>query len=215
MPLTLSSIAIEEKNKLATDSVFLVALAITIPGVAQPVRVVRNSANLTWQGHTWVAFPFELDELGDEAKGEVPQVAIRVSNVARTMEAYLQAYDLYCKNNGFSPILVNIYVVNTKAVTADGNCDPEVEHLFELKQPKTDSQWATFTLGAANPFNNRFPKNRIMKNQCPFVFKGTRCGYGGADSSCNKTLDDCRDKNNSDRFGGFPGVGYGGIKLVQ
>ncbi len=58
MPLSLSSIAIEEKNKLATDSVFLICLEITIPGVAEPVRVVRNNEDLTWQGETWVAFPF-------------------------------------------------------------------------------------------------------------------------------------------------------------
>jgi phage-related protein len=214
--VSLSSLAIEEKNKLATDSVFLVALKITIPGEAEPIRVVRNNEDLTWQAETWTAFPFELDEIGDEAKGEVPQVIIRVANVSRVMETYLQAYDLYCKNSGWSPIEVSIYVVNTAQVAADPDSAPEVEHIFELKQPKTDSRWATFVLGASNPFNNRFPRNRIRKNQCQFrPLGGTRCAYPGEESECNRTLSRCRDLDNSERFGGFPGVGHGGVIVIR
>ena len=211
--LTLSAIAIEEKNKLAADSVFLVCLEITIPGVVEPVRVVRNNENLAWKGETWVAFPFEIDEIGDNAKGEVPQVNIRVSNVSRVMEAYLQDYDAYCKTNGFSPITVAICVVNTRAVAADGNCDPEVEHLFDLKSPRTDSIWATFLLGASNPFTRRFPQGRILKNFCRHKFKGNRCGYSGAETVCDRSLARCRELANSSRFGAFPGVGYGGLSV--
>lgn len=215
MPLTLSSTAITEKNKLSTTSKMLLCLKITVPGVVDPIRVVRDNQNLTWQGETWVAFPFELESLGGGVKGEVPQVVLRVSNVSRAMETYLHQYDTYCKTNGWSAIEVNIYVVNTAAVALNGSCDPEVEHVFELKQPKADSKWATFTLGASNPFNMRFPRSRIMKNQCRYKdgFKGTRCGYSGAETSCNKTLARCRELGNSERFGGFPGVGYGGVKI--
>jgi hypothetical protein len=91
----------------------------------------------------------------------------------------------------------------------------EVEHVFELKYPRTDARWATFTLGASNPSNIRFPRNRIMKNQCRHKFKGSdgRCGYSGGETSCNKTLSRCRELNNSERFGGRPGVGYAGLKV--
>ncbi len=213
MPLPLSSIAIEEKNKLATDSVFLICLEITIPGTGV-VRVVRNNQDLTWKGETWVAFPFELDEIGDTSKGEVPQVNVRVSNVSRALEAYLYEYDAYCKANGFEPITVKIFVVNTKVIQADGNAAPEVEHEFELKQPRTDSQWVTFVLGASNPFNRRFPQGRILKNVCRYRFKDTRCGYSGAETACDKTLTRCRALGNSTRFGGFPGAGSGGLKIA-
>jgi len=211
MPLELSSIAIEEKNKLATDSVWLVALEITIPGVGTPVRVVRNNENITWRTYTWVAFPFEIDEIGEESKGEVPQVVIRVSNISRAMELYIHDYDDYIKTNGFSPITVSIFVLNSENLGSD---DPEVEHFFELKQPKTNALWATFTLGAANPFNKRFPQARILKGHCRFIFKGTLCGYTGGESECDKTLPRCRELLNQTRFGGFPGAGYGGIRLA-
>ena len=111
---TLSSTAIAEKNKLATDSVFLLLVAITIPGLAQPVRVAANNESVTWNGQTWQPFPFEIDELVEESKGEVPQIVIRVGNESRVMEQYLQDYDAYTKTNGFSPITCDLYVVNSK-----------------------------------------------------------------------------------------------------
>jgi len=201
----------EEKNLLATDSIWLLALEITIPGVGTPVRVVRNNENVTWRTYTWTAFPFEIDEIGEESKGEIPQVEVRVSNVSRAMEQYLQAYDVYTKANGFTPITVSIFVLNSKNLA---DTDPEVEHLFELKQPKTNALWATFVLGASNPFNQRYPQARILKNHCRFVFKGTLCAYAGAETTCNKTLTRCRALSNSVRFGGFPGVGVGGLRLA-
>lgn len=220
---TLSSTAIEEKNKLIADSIWYLALMITIPGLETPIRLVRNNADITWNGSTWSSFPFEIDEVGDISAGEVPRVDVRVSNISRAMESYIQAYDTYVKTNGFSPILVNIYVLNSLNLAS---ATPEVEHLFELKQPKTNSRWATFTLGAANPFNKRFPIMRILKNHCRFIFKGTLCGYAGIGTVCDKTLTICRtftdstyhnppsSIGNSTRFGGFPGVGARGIRLA-
>mgnify|MGYP003394431837 CR=1 FL=1 len=214
MPVSLSSIAISEKNKLVADSVFLVALKITIPGIVNPVRIVNNSENVTWLGETWVAFPFTINEIS-EATGEVPRVDIQISNVSRVMDVYLEFYDAYIKANGYTPITVNIYVINTAVIANNGYADPEVEHIFELKQPKADSKWATFTLGASNPYNRRFPQNRILKNHCRFRFKGTdgHCGYTEAETSCNHTLARCRELINSPRFGGFPGVGKGGFEV--
>lgn len=217
MPLPISSIAMEEKNKLATDSVWLIALEITIPGESDPVRVVGNNENITWRTYTWVAFPFEINEIGEESKGEVPQVEIRISNVSRAIEAYLQAYDIYTKINGFFPITVSIFVLNSKNLASS---TPEVEHLFELKQPKTNAIWATFILSASNPFNKRFPQFRLLKNHCRFrynypVGSSLLCGApSSAFLTCNKTLVACRERNNSVRFGGFPGVGLGGLRLA-
>ena len=220
MPLPLSSIAITEKNKIATDSIWYLAVKITIPGVSEPVRVVQNNENIVWptgSGTTWVAFPFELEEIGEESKGEVPEVVLRVSNVSRQMEAYLQDFDAYTKANGYSTIEFEIYVLNSKNLASS---TPECVHYFELIQPKTDAMWATFRLGAANPFQKRFPKHRMTKNHCLSRYNypvGTSVICGAPSSSyttCDKTLTACRQRNNSTRFRGFPGIGAGGIRLA-
>jgi lambda family phage minor tail protein L len=219
MPLPISSWALQEKNKLNTDSVWLIALLITIPGIdaiaqgSTEIRVVRNNEDVEWpagSGHIWQAFPFELNEISESNKGEVPQVELKIANASRVMERYLQAYDSNVKQYGFEPITVEIYVINSKNLS---NAVPEVDYLFELKQPKTNATWATFVLSASNPFNRRFPKNRILKNHCRFKFKGDFCAYSGGESTCDKTLGRCMELNNSDRFGGFPGVGTEGVRL--
>jgi phage-related protein len=213
VPLLLSSIAIQEKNKLAGGAITLVCLKITIPGVAEPLRIVSDSQNLTWQGEMWGAFNFEVDEITDQSTGEIPRVDLRVANVNRVMDAYLRDYDAYTKANGYTPVEIYIYVVNKAVIDDDGNAAPEVEYLFELKQPKSSSRWATFTLGAPNYFTRRYPLNRILKNHCRFRFKAVRCGYTGAGTSCSHTLSACRALGNSTRFGGAPGVGKGGIEV--
>ena len=217
MPLPLSSIAITEKNKLNTDSVFLLCLKITVPGVAEPIRVVSNTENITWLGETWVSMDFRIEEITEVSSGENPQVSLKVSNVSRAMESYVQEYDVYCKNNGYSEITVDIYVINTKVIAADPNADPEVEHSFILIAPQSTAQWVSFTLGAPNPWTQRFPRNRMLKNQCRYSeFKtDPRCGYTGAETTCDRTLTTCRTYGNSARFGGTPGIGHGGLNLVS
>jgi lambda family phage minor tail protein L len=214
MPLPLSSIAIEEKNKLATDSVFMIALMVIVPGVTDPIRIVLNNSaeDITWRGKPWIAFNFEIEEIGETSRGEVPQVEVRIANVSRALEGFIQDYDSWVKLNGFSPMEIYIYALNSKNLASD---DPEVEHYFELKKPKFDNRWAYFTLGAANPFQRRFPGGRIMKNHCTYRrFKGARCGYVGTETTCNRTLTQCRAYNNSTRFGGAPGVGKGGLVVA-
>jgi phage-related protein len=218
MPLTLSSIAITEKNKLGTDSVFVPLLEITIPGVGTPIRVASNTENVVWPtgaGTIWTAFPFDLGDIAEDGKGEVPALSVRVGNESRVMEQYIQAYDLYCKTNGYSPITCNLYVVNTKNLAS---ATPESMHTFDLDKITTDSRWAAFTIGASNPWRKRAPLNRILRNQCRWVFKSSQCGYAGATTTCGKTLSACRGMtggSNSVRFGGFPGVGNTGVKLVD
>lgn len=211
MPRSLSSIAVVEKNKVATDSVWHLLLEIIIPGIGTPVRIAYNNEIVTWRSVQWQPFPFELGEIGEESKGEIPQVELRVSNVTRVMEGYIQQYDYHTKVNGFTPITCSIFVVNSKNLAFS---TPEVEHLFELKNIKTNAQWATFVLGASNPFNLRFPAKRLLKNHCAHTFKDAWCKYAGAESACDKTLTRCRALLNSVNFGGFPGVGYGGLRLA-
>jgi hypothetical protein len=44
------------------------------------------------------------------------------------------------------------------------------------------------------------------------------CGYAGVTAMCDKTMTACRAMSggsNSARFGGFPGIGLGGLRLAS
>jgi phage-related protein len=213
MPLPISSVIIDEKNKLASDGVWLLALEVNIPGVNDPVRVVRNNENIVWRGEPWVAFRFEIDEISEKSKAEVPRVDLRVSNINQVFESYVQDWDTWTKQNGFSPITVNIYLLNSKDLAND---DPVADYLFDLKQPRMSEKWATFTLGAKSPFNRRFPQGQVRKNYCRYKFKiDPRCGYTGTVTTCNRTLPYCRYLENSHRFGGQVGAGNSSLQIAQ
>lgn len=60
----------------------------------------------------------------------------------------------------------------------------------------------TTRINVTNSINNR----RVGK-KCPWVFKGTECGYNGVLTDCNKIYgsnDGCLGRSNQHRFGGFP-----------
>lgn len=210
--MALSSAAVTEKNKRNNaDSVFLYCIEVTIPGTEEPARVVLNTENITWRGVEWVAGQFSIEGLDSKSSGEVPQCTVSISNVNRVFEKYVQDWDTYCKNNGYSPIEVTLFEINTADLE---NEEPCAEHTYVLKQPSTDANYAKFVLTASNPNNRRAPFNRIRKDWCSYAFKGARCGYSGEATECDHHLATCRTLGNSARFGGAPGAGKTGLTLA-
>lgn len=210
--MALSSQTIIDKNSESTDAVFLVLVEIIIPDTPI-VRIVSNTENISWGGYTWINFPFEFADVSENTTGEVSQYQIKISNVNRTIERYLQTYDLYLKQNGIdgNEIECIIRVVNSNDLL---NPEPVSEYRSLLEQPTSNAQWATFKLSSKNPFQKQFPPRTIRKNFCSFKFKSAECGYTGSATTCDNTLVTCRSYNNSHRFGGFPGVEGRGIIVV-
>jgi lambda family phage minor tail protein L len=210
--MALSLTAIQEKNKLGTDSIFYVLLEIIIPGITDSITITNNGDDVPWNGKTWLAFPFEIQELTEDGSGEVPQWTISLDNRQRVIERYLSQYDQYLKVNGIegNEIKCNCYVVNSKELD---NTEPIKAVFFTLNQPKTTSETATFTLNADSPFGIIVPKRRFIQTYCYWKFKSTECGYIGTGSACDKSLEQCRSYGNTLRFGGFPSVGNSGIRL--
>jgi len=205
----LSNIAKAEKNKLVSDSAFLIALDIEIPDTLDIIRIVNNNEDIVWNGVTYQAFPFELDEIKETSSGEVSEFTLKVSNANNVIGNYVREYDAYVKNNGFEPIKVTLSVINTNNLNS---ADYEVQHKATLLKPTINHQEVSFTLGGVNAYNKTV-HNRMLRNACRFKFKGVKCGYSGVESECNKTYARCQELNNQSRFGGFPLIGNKGVLL--
>lgn len=197
---------IKDLNALTSDSVLLVALDIFIPDTPT-VRVVNNSEDISFKGNEYVAFPFSIGEI-QTAKGETPSFNLQIDNTSRAMEQYVLKYDEYLKTNGAnnSSIKAVIYVLNTKDLS-----EAVLEENFELTDFSSDESHVTFNLGTSSLFNMSYPPRKMYKDFCTFAFKGEECGYKGSSAKCDKSLNDCRAKGNSVRFGGFLGI-QGGYK---
>lgn len=205
----LSNVAKEEKNKLNTDSIFLITLEIEIPDTEEIIYIVNNNEDIVWDGTTYLAFPFTLEEFSESATGEVSEFAIKVSNVNNIIGNIVKTYDAYVKNNGFEPIKATISVVNNKNLT---DPSPEIQHKTTLLKPTIAHESVIFKLGGVNAYNKTV-HNRMFRNSCRFKFKSVQCGYTGGASSCDKTYATCVNLNNEYRYGGFPTIGNKGILI--
>ena len=196
--LKLNPAAIIEKNRLSSDGVWLILLELNIAGLTEPIRVVRNNEDIFWNGVPWVAFPFELGEMNEDSKGELPNLTLKISNITGALQQYIEM------SNGGVDSSAIIRVVHSKHLDLD---IPEIEETFAVESLTVDVNWITVNLGPDFTTQLRVPADRYMKDFCPFKFKGCECGYNGLDESCDKTIDDCRkNKKNSVRFGGEPAL---------
>lgn len=201
MALSLSTISIIEKNKLTFDGAWLVLLEIQI-AKDLVIRIVRNTEDIVWNGYTWVAFPFELDEIKETSQGELPQIPIRVSNISRSVQQYIE------QANGGVGAAVILRVVHSRHLDMPS---ADIEETFTVQHVSSDSMWVTFDLGGDMPTMLRFPFRRVLKDYCPFTYKGIECGASSYLENCNKTLGDCRERGNAARFGGEPSIPQGGL----
>lgn len=199
--LSISAVSRAEKNKLSTDSVFLIMLEIQLPSV---VRLVYNNENITWKGNVWQSFPMKLGEANEESNGSDPNLSVQVDNVAQGMTYYVED----AKGAVGTPVILR--VVNSENLP---NGEADLEEYYVVTECKVNEQWVTFTLGNEYSARTRRPLYRYMKNNCPFAYKGLRCGYSGGIASCQHTLQDCRNHGNSERFGGFPGIDQKGVYM--
>lgn len=195
---------IRDLNALGTDSVLLIALEINIPSTPT-VYIVRNGEAVTFLGNEFIPFEFNIGEI-TAGKGETPQLQLQIDNTSRAIERYLIEYDTYLKLNGIdgNGITCELYVLNTNDLS-----EAVMTEYFELVDFKANNKMATFTLGTTSLFNKQYPPRKMYANFCSFKFRDNRCQYSGLITTCNKTLSDCRARNNSARYGGYLGLGAG------
>lgn len=213
MPITLNPSAYLEKNALASNGVWLILLEIYIPQLDDYIRVCANTEDIVWRGYTWQAYPFAMDEIGDTTKGELTQFAVKIANIDGSVEGYLE------DAQGGVGSSIKLMIVNS--IVMSNSTIPEIELDFSVKATSVDSTWATFTLGAVNPYSILVGQ-RMIRTGCRYGgndgskngFKGSRCKYSGSETECNRTLTRCRELGNSSNFGGFPGIGIGNTFYV-
>lgn len=203
----LSTNLISEKNKISSDSPWLVLLKITLNNEDNTTfRLVNSRENITFKGEEYLAFNFDLEPLVYTSKGEIPTVSLKVSNITRFIQPYLEEL-----NGGIGSQVV-LTVVNKGLLDEDY---AELEETFDVLACDCDVLIVNFTIGAPSPMRRRMPLYRYITH-CRWTgkFKGVECKYAGAETVCNGTLDRCRELNNTANYGGYTGLKTGGIRIV-
>jgi phage-related protein len=203
----LSIATIVEKNKLASDQVFLIALAIEVKNplsgqIDDTIYIVRNDEEVTIDGQVYEPMPFEIT-MEENAEG-LPSVSLQIQDQEQLVQAYMQSY---AGGVGFPVTLIVLTGGDKDSLSSEA----DLTEFFEIVSASSDSGGYTssWELGVENPLAIRFPRRRQHTDQCSFRYKSNECGYSGGLSTCDFTLggdDGCRVHENAERFGGYPGL---------
>lgn len=201
--LDLTNAARIEANKLHGDGAWLVLLEIRFESV-DPIFLCRNTEDIVWNGDTYLAFPFDLDDVKETTDGEIPTVSLKISNVTRAVQTYVE------EAGGGVGAIVILRVVHSAHLTS---IEAELEEEFTCTNTRLDQDWVTFDLGSGDATQKRLPFRRYLKNFCPFRYRGIECGVpnGAGTTTCDRTLANCRLNGNSARYGGYAAIPQGGI----
>lgn len=205
----LSIASIIEKNRLQSDQAWLVALKIYVrnpatDSVEEVIRVVRNTeiTMIEEEDGPKPYEPFSFDISLDEKTNELPTLTVTIQDQTQVVHSYMERYG---GGIGFD---VDLIVV--RATTAEETeVDPELVEYFQVISSSAANYVVTWQLGAENPLRQIFPGRRQEDDVCSFKFRDGNCGYSGAATTCDLSLNGpngCRAKGNSKNYGGYPGI---------
>lgn len=146
---------------------------------------------------TYTRFPIVCERISENTQGEIDSVRVSLANVSQLIQAYLKNYDFRGKK-------VTITTVWR------GYLDDEtvsIEDIYYIDSYISDMKNVSFTLTSKfDLLDVEIPFRKYSRTYCAWKFKSTECGYSGGESTCNRTLQRCRELENVLRFGGFPSV---------
>lgn len=219
MAYTLSQYLTEQKNIIASDKAWLVALEIDVrdfetTAYYETRYIVNNTESVTYNGNVYEPYAFEISL--DYTAGGQTDVSVTIQDVSRAIQAYLQEY------KGGVGFHVRLIVLNEGALDQPSDI---VEH-FEVVSTSSENYNVTFSLGTQNLLNRKFPNRRQLRDRCAWRFKSAECGYDGSQESCDYSLrgiNGCKAKDdgsqstaegNVHNYGGFPGIMKNGFRYV-
>lgn len=164
-------------------------------------------------------YPIEHGEIELNREGNLPTITVTVANVAREVGEYLDTYGGLVNQ----PAVVRLVNIGSSGTPTAG-----IRFDSQISRARLSPEAALLELAAVNLRRIKLPRRRYMREDCPFVFGGSECGYqipgsatetvGGGFARCPKTLAACtargldeaaRSLTNTHplRFGGFLGIG--------
>jgi len=195
MPRDVNATFRNEKAKKENAPIFLYMLK-EYDGV-DDLNFAGFDEDVTYNGTVYTRFPINHEFVAENNQGQIDQVKITLANVSRLIEFYLEQYDFRGKK------------VIIRTVWADQLSDPDayIDDVFYIDNYTADQSNVEFTLtGKFDVLGIDLPARRYARNYCVWKFKSAECGYAGAELTCDKTQQRCKQLDNYQRFGGFPSV---------
>lgn len=193
---TLDSTFKSEKNKPSNQPIYLYSIEDYNGSV--DLNLAEWDTDITYDGITYTKFPIKHDEIGENSQGEIDNFRVTVANIDRTIQAYLESYDLRGKK-------VTITLVWANQLN---DTDANIKFIFYIDNYTATQDTVEFTLSSKyDIIDLTLPNGIYNRNYCRWKFKSTECGYTTPETTCDKRKATCKNTmSNIARFGGFPSV---------
>jgi len=201
-------------------------------------NALTSNGNIVWNTNTYSAFPIEVEGFEYQGQGPLPRPKIRVANLLSSITAILLEVNTASPGNdltGAKLTRIRTLVRYIDAVNFPGSTNPygtsdaTVEfprEIYYVARKTTETREAVeFELAAVFDLAGvRAPKRTCTANLCPWIYRGTECGYSAstyydendkkvstlAEDKCGKKLSSCKVRFGTSSelpFGAFPGIG--------
>jgi len=205
MPRALTIAEVIDKNKISSDRVWVYAMKIfVVDSAGSPVEelnLVNNNEDLTIDGEVYTASSFSVEK--KETGDSLGSIKVTAHDHTRFLQTRLQQYF------GAVGFVVHISFALTDDGLPTASLNADLVEEYKIIMSSANDFMVSLELGADSPLNVLIPKRVQSQDRCSYRYKSIECGYVGAETSCDFTLDGangCAFHSNSPRFGGYPGI---------
>lgn len=208
--------------------------AIDVDVASTPIRLflpmVESNYPVTFDGINYVEFPVQFSDISVNSDSTLDKASMSVANVSREIMYYVEKYDglrnrTVTVKTVFQRFLDNLYSVDLQGevtVTPNPEADPTAfaEDAFVIDSYTATESSVEFQLDPAIHLDVKLPHRRYTSDSCYWRYRDAdTCGFdleafltaqGGIEAgpylTCNKSYTACQERENIERFGGFPGI---------
>jgi lambda family phage minor tail protein L len=178
--------------------------------------VMQASGELDSTATLYTALPIDGGSIKTTLDAQVSEVTVSIPNVNRAIESliqtkkYFRGHDVYFVTS-FAESLPSGSTAYHIGDTEDHNA--AIIDKFYINSTSSNDQAVTFSCKTKFDIKNVAIPRRTYTRTCFWAenYLGTECDPNASINSaslptCDGTLEECRERHNQKRFGGFPGI---------
>jgi len=195
----------DEANLISSSGAWLWLIEIALSGYST-LRYANNNISVVWPtvgGETYSRISLSMDDVAVSTDGSFPEYTLALGEVDVNGALRTRIRE----TNGLVGATLRLMVVHSAHLDLT---TPAVDELAEVLRCDVTADAVALHIGIPSLLNQRFPRDRYVPGYCRHKFKGALCQYTGDMAACNHSLEECRERNNSQNFGGSPGI-VGGV----
>lgn len=185
-----------------------------------------SNGNPTSATQLYTGLPISLDAMKTETSGEISDISVAIPNVDRVAEAFIQSQDYL---RGKEMYIMTAFAKNLPSgdsafhIGSSPDKNAVMKEKLYIDATSSDETAVTFICKPKFTIKHVEIPGRTFARECHWALVGryaaTECDplasiNTASFATCDGTIDNCRQRQNIKRYGGFPAIPRRGITIV-